>query len=281
MKIKLLATSILFITTQALAFPLPKGPRNLEHLPKTFTSNYNFDGIVALDNCSGSIVRFENSQGTDQAMVLTNGHCYEGGMPDPGQVVYQQGSDRRFAVLDDQAQEIGSLSAIQVIYSTMTKTDISLYKLQETYDQIEKQLNRHALVISSKHPDLNTAMEVISGYWQRGYTCQIESFVNQLNEDQWSFSDSIRYSRPGCETIGGTSGSPILEVGTRNIIGINNTGNDNGEKCTMNNPCEIDKDGKITAEKGVSYGQQTFWISSCENAERSFDLSTPGCLLPH
>ncbi len=278
---KFLMFGILLVSTHAFAFPMPKGPMTPSHLPKSFTQDYNFDGIVALDDCSGSIVKFESSLPTDQAMVLTNGHCYEGGMTDPGKFVYQQASDRSFAVLDNQAQEIGRLTAVQVIYSTMTKTDITIYKVRETYQAIESQLGRHALVLSSKHPEVNTPMEVISGYWQRGYTCKIESFVNQLNEDQWSFSDSIRYSRPGCETIGGTSGSPIVEVGTRNVIGINNTGNDNGESCTMNNPCEVDSNGKVTATKGVSYGQQTYWITTCVNADREFDLTTPSCMLLH
>lgn len=280
MYLKFLVASVLLASVQAFAFPMPRGLAP-KQLPRTFTQNYNFDGIVALDDCSGSIVRFETSLPTDQAMVLTNGHCYEGGMPEPGQVVSRQPSGRSFAILDEGAQQIGTLTAIQVIYSTMTKTDITLYKLQESYDMIEKQLGRHALVLSSKHPELSAAMEVISGYWQRGYTCKIESFVNQLNEDRWSFVDSIRYSQPGCETIGGTSGSPIVEVGTRNVIGINNTGNDSGEQCTMNNPCEVDKDGKVTAQKGLSYGQQTYWISTCVNSNREFDLTVPGCILPH
>ncbi|MBC7464820.1 MAG: serine protease, partial [Bdellovibrio sp.] len=83
------------------------------------------------------------------------------------------------------------------------------------------------------------------------------------------------------ETIGGTSGSPITKAGTKIVIGINNTGNEDGQKCTMNNPCEIDLQGNITFTKGVSYGQQTYQIYSCLNTARELDLTVQGCLLTH
>ena len=39
----------------------------------------DFTGIAALSNCSASLVRYAESVSTDKALVLTNGHCYEGG----------------------------------------------------------------------------------------------------------------------------------------------------------------------------------------------------------
>ena len=81
--------------------------------------------------------------------------------------------------------------------------------------------------------------------------------------------------------IGGTSGSPVIEKGTRNVIGVNNTVNESGAQCTIDNPCEVDKQGKVTAEKGLAYGQETYPIYSCFNEAREFDLATPGCALLH
>jgi hypothetical protein len=48
----------------------------------------------------------------------------------------------------------------------------------------------------------------------------------------------------------------------------------------VNNPCEVDKDGNVTYQKGIGYAQQTYWIYSCRNAAGKIDLTTPGCLLP-
>ena len=108
----------------------------------------------------------------------------------------------------------------------------------------------------------------------------VENFIFQLKEDRWMWTDSLRYSRPGCETIGGTSGSPIIRAGTKTVIGVNNTGNEDGQRCAMNNPCEITEAGDVTFNIGYSYGQQTFWVYSCVTATNDIDLTKDGCLLP-
>jgi V8-like Glu-specific endopeptidase len=262
------------------AFALPIG-ENLDALvpPASLTANYNFEGIVALDNCSGSIARFEHSGDTDPAMVLSNGHCLESGFPTPGTYVYQQPSSRTFKIIDPNGQALGTLHAIKVIFGTMTKTDVSLYQLQETYAEILEKFNVRPLTLSSQRPSTNDPLEVISGYWRRGYTCSLDGFVPQLKEDVFTFTDSIRYSSSGCEVIGGTSGSPIVFKGSRTVIGVNNTSNRNGESCTMNNPCEVDENGNVRVRQGNGYGQQTFWFYTCLNRDKQLDLSVQGCLL--
>lgn len=252
-----------------------------QKIPLNFTAEYNFEGIIALSNCSGALIRLENSRETDFAMIMTNGHCLEGGMPQAGEVIYGRASKRTFRLYDASNRMVdGRLIATQIIYSTMTKTDLTLYKLNETYADIQAKYNVRPLTLSSQRPQLSDSVEVISGYWNRGYSCQIEAFIPTLKEDNWIMKDAIRFSRPGCNTIGGTSGSPILLAGTRTVIGVNNTGNDGGHKCRMNNPCEIDEAGNINAYRGYAYGQQTYWVYSCLNSLNELDLAKPGCLLP-
>jgi V8-like Glu-specific endopeptidase len=270
----------LFISTAAHALPLPKGNMSSLSLPADFTADYNFEGIVGLSNCSGSFIRLENSRDTDNAMVLTNGHCLESGMPGAGQVVYGKPSNRTFKLYNT-TEVVGRLNATQIIYSTMTKTDMTLYKVKETYAEVKAKYGVNPMTLSSQHPSVNDPIEVISGYWYRGYTCNIEAFINTLKEDQWTMNDSIRYSRPGCLVIGGTSGSPIVLKNSRTVIGINNTGNESGYKCTMNNPCEVDEKGTVTATRGFSYGQETYWLYTCLNQYNEVDLSVSGCMLPH
>ncbi len=79
--------------------------------------------------------------------------------------------------------------------------------------------------------------------------------------------------------IGGTSGSPIVLKGSRIVLGVNNTINQNGQSCTMNNPCEVDESGNISARQGVGYAQQSYWFYTCLDAEKNLDLAIPGCLL--
>lgn len=270
---------MLFISNQAVAFPLPQYQMSQVELPSTFTNDYDFEGIVALSNCSGSLVRFKQSLSTDKAWILTNGHCHEGFVR-PGLAIYKKPSSRYFTLLNSKAQAMGRVYASELTYATMTGTDMALYRLRESYDEIRAQFAVNPLTIEPGAPQLSEEIEIISGYWKRGFTCSIENFIFELREDKWTFADSIRYSRPGCETIGGTSGAPILKKGTRTVVGVNNTGNESGWKCTMNNPCEVDQYGQITFVKGYSYGQQTYWIYSCLNFERDIDLNLVGCQLP-
>jgi len=97
--------------TSAWAFPIPRegGPIDL---PATFTADYNFAGIVALSNCSGSLMALENSQDTDNAIVMTNGHCLESGFLRAGQTLISQNSSRLFELMDSLGQVVGRLHAI-------------------------------------------------------------------------------------------------------------------------------------------------------------------------
>jgi hypothetical protein len=94
----------------------------------------------------------------------------------------------------------------------------------------------------------------------------------------WTWNKSIRYQDGGCQVIGGTSGSPILDK-KRVQIGINNTINEDGERCTLNNPCEENRKGKISVHLHRGYGQQTWWFYTCLSGT-TLDLDKKGCKLP-
>src|SRR4051812_34045280 len=93
----------------------------------------NFAGTVSLSNCSGSVIRFPNSADSDPALVLTNGHCLETGFPAPGEVITGQSSSRSFGLLNSSGSRVGTLRANQVVYSTMTDTDVTIYRTTTTY----------------------------------------------------------------------------------------------------------------------------------------------------
>jgi V8-like Glu-specific endopeptidase len=268
-----------FTAVQAITFPefgkpLPDAP----DFAMEAVAGYDFEGIVALSNCSGSLVRFEDSLDTDQAMVLSNGHCVS--MIRPGAVLSNQNASRTFDILSSTASKLGKVTASKLLYATMTKTDMSLYLLKETYQDILNKYDTKALTLASTAPEVGTEIEVISGYWKRGYSCEVEAISETLKEGNWTFAQALRYSRPGCDVIGGTSGSPVVGKGSRTVVAVNNTINESGRKCEVNNPCEVDKDGNVTYQKGRGYAQQTYWIYSCRNSAGKIDLNTPGCLLP-
>lgn len=238
-----------------------------------------FAGTVALSNCSGSVVRTPDSQPGDPALVLSNGHCLESGFPGPGEVVFNQPSTRSFTLLSASGSSIGTVRASKVAYGTMTDTDISVYQLTSTYAQIESDYGIKALELNTAHPVRGTAITVASGYWKRTYSCDVDGFVYRLKEGEWTWKDSVRYTS-ACQTIGGTSGSPVIDNATGKVVAVNNTGNEDGQRCTDNNPCEVDENGQVTVRQGINYAQETYGIVPCIGAGNVFDLDREGCALP-
>ncbi len=239
----------------------------------------DFTGAVALSNCSGSVVRTPSASDNDPALVLTNGHCSEYGFPGPGEVNTNLPSSRTFSLLSpDGSGSLGTLQATSIEYNSMTGTDVTLYKLSSTYADIQAAYGIPALVLAG-HPAAGTSIAVVSGYWQSIWTCSIDGFAYQLLEGGWTFSDSIRYT-PECDTIGGTSGSPIVDANSGQVVGVNNTRNEDGQQCTLNNPCEVDQSGNVTVHYGIGYGQETYQIPACIGPGSDIDLNLPGCALP-
>ncbi|MEV7779002.1 serine protease [Kitasatospora sp. NPDC088351] len=239
----------------------------------------NFAGTVALSNCSGSLVRLPGSAANDPALVLSNGHCLESGMPGPGQVVVNKASSRTFSLLSSTGGSLATLRATKVVYGTMTDTDVSIYQLNTTYASIQSQYGIAPLTISAGHPAQGASIKVVSGYWKKIYSCSIDGFAYRLKEGGWTFKDSVRYTS-SCNTIGGTSGSPVVDAGTGQVVAVNNTGNEDGQYCTVNNPCEVDQNGSVTVRQGINYAQQTYGIPACFASGNRLDLTLPGCTLP-
>jgi trypsin-like peptidase len=237
----------------------------------------NFAGTVALSNCSGSVVKPAATPDTAPALVMSNGHCLETGFPAPGQVITNRTSSRTFTLLNASGGNAGTLRAKKIVYGTMTDTDVSLYQLTTTYAQIKSSYGISPLELSNAHPTAGSAIDVVSGYWKRIYSCTVDGFVYRLKEGSWTWKDSIRYTS-ACQTIGGTSGSPIVSGGK--VVGVNNTGNEDGARCTENNPCEVDQAGNVTVHYKTNYGQETYGIPACLTAANEIALTQAGCTLP-
>ncbi|MEU9308709.1 serine protease [Streptomyces sp. NPDC048256] len=239
----------------------------------------NLAGTVALSNCSGSVVRFPNSLDTDPALVLSNGHCLSTGFPEPGEVLVNQASSRTFGLLNSAGTRVATLRASKLAYGTMTDTDVSIYQLTSTYATIKNSYGISALTVQDTHPTAGTAITVASGYWKRLYSCNIDGFVYRLKEGDWTWKDSVRYTS-ACQTIGGTSGSPVIDQSTGKVVAVNNTGNEDGARCTENNPCEVDASGNVTVRQGINYAQETYLIPACFTTGNQLNLSATACTLP-
>lgn len=276
---------LLSLSLISSAYAIPKAPFDALKVKSVqfndTQASYDFEGIVKLSNCSGSLIKFAGQPMTSKALVLTNGHCFSsgpfGGMLKPGEVAVNKAVQRTMKIFDKQ-MKLFPVTTTKVIYAAMTGTDIAIYELTQSYDEILNKYKISSFDLDTVRPNLGTDIEIVSGYWNRGYSCAIDAFVFRLKEGDYFFNDSIRYT-DSCNTVGGTSGSPILAKGTRSVVAINNTANEDGKKCAVNNPCEISEDGKITVLKDKKYGQQTYNIYSCLRPDFTVDLSIPGCSL--
>ncbi|MDJ1134590.1 S1 family peptidase [Streptomyces iconiensis] len=239
----------------------------------------SFEGTVALSNCSGSVVKLRNSKETDPALVLSNGHCLQEGMPGAGEVIVNKKTSRDFTLLNADGSDAGKIHSDKIAYATMTDTDISLYEATSTYKEIKQKHGIKALKLDAQHPRQGRDITVVSGYWKEKFGCSVDGFAYQLKEADWTWKDSIRYTMD-CQTKGGTSGSPVIDNRTGKVVGVNNTHNEDGEKCTLNNPCEVDKKGNVSVRHLNAYGQQTYLITSCFGKGNQVNLKAYGCVLP-
>ena len=280
-----IAATVLTVSAAAAA-PAPAGAPataagSSRVTPQVQVQAVGLASTIALSNCSASLVRYPSSLDTDRAMMLTNGHCYEGGFLSAGQVLVNRTSSRTGKLLNASGTAVATLRADLVLYATMTGTDVTLYRLTQTFAQIRSKTSLNAYTISSTHPVDGHAISIPSAYWKTTYSCAINGFVSTLREDQWTWHDSIRYLYPNstCQTIGGTSGSPIVDNASLQIVGINNTSNEQGQACTLDNPCEVNADGSLTYTQGQNYGQETYWFTTCLTSANAIDLNKAGCLL--
>ena len=237
----------------------------------------DFTGTVSLSGCSGAVVRPPNHQPTDPALVLTNGHCVR--FMEPEEVVVDVPADRKFTLLAaDGEGSLGSLRASSLVYATMHTTDLALYRLAVSYTEVEAMGSR-ALELAPAQPAAGADISVVSGYWRAVYSCQVDGYAHQLREGRWTWQGSMRYTKD-CRTRGGTSGSPVVDVATGKVVAVNNTGNEDGERCTDNNPCEVDENGEVTVRHGIGYAQRTHQVVPCLTGGGRVDLAAPGCGLP-
>lgn len=281
--LKFSALVAFFIATSAFALPLGKFDAlkaALSNKSRPVAAGFDFEGIVKLSNCSGSFIKLEGAPETNKGLIMTNGHCSDlpgGRFLAAGEVLTDKAVKRTVGIYDKN-MKLNRVQTTKFVYATMTKTDMAIYELALSYKEIKDQFGIEPLTLGKTKPVIPTEVQIISGYWDKGYDCTLEENIFKIKEDVYVWENSIRYNEH-CDTIHGTSGSPIIERNTRNVIAINNTGNDDGQKCTMNNPCEINAAGEIKVRQGFSYGQQTYEVYSCLDKNFNISLTKAGCKL--
>lgn len=239
--------------------------------------NMNLNGTARVGDCSGALIRFPGQPSDTKAFVMSSANCLGSPYLSPGETIHNKKIRVRMEVADKN-NKFHQVTVSSLAYATMTNTNIAIYHLYTTYDELEM-MGIFPFELAQERPKKSQPIQILSGYWEVSFVCEIDGFVFKLREDMWSYEDVIRYSAKGCEMASGTSGSPILIKGTRRIIGLDSTFNWDGENCTLDNPCEQDEQGNINSVKDRGYGQQTHYLHKCITSSYYFDVNRHGCEL--
>lgn len=236
----------------------------------------DFEATVQYLGCSAAIIRFDDNQPEDKGVLLTNGHCVE--FLSPNTAIGDIDEERVVSVLNSNGNETGTLFLTKLLYATMTNTDLALFELEDSYQEIQNRFGIEALILSRTPATGGTAIRIPSALHLEEYRCDIDGIVPTLRESVWEWTNSLRYF---CDTIKGTSGAPIIALESGLVIGVNNTVSSAGVACEIDSPCEVNDDGSIIFMENLAYGQQTSDLYLCRDEVGELDFGKTECpLLP-
>ncbi|MBI3504981.1 MAG: trypsin-like peptidase domain-containing protein [Proteobacteria bacterium] len=242
-------------------------------VPQAFPTPDSMSGMASL-SCSGAVVRWGQAAQA-KAVLLTNAHCYD--MMRPNTYVAGKAYRRNIALFARGNRRV-SAAATKVLYATLTDTDLALFELDKTYAELERaQVDFYE--IDPAPARAGEGIVLASGFFRSVQRCGVESIVHRIRESSWEWKDS--YKLDSCRAQHGMSGSPILSALTGRIVGVINTGNDNGGRCSFNNPCEVDEAGNVVVLRGKAYGQRVDHVMTCLDARGEFNAELPSCGLFH
>jgi len=164
----------------------------------------------------------------------------------------------------------------RILYASINSLDIALVELSKTYQELAQKGVRSRRIASNPLP-VGSLMVMASGFFRSATSCAVLGIIPFIREDDYLNLDSYKYRE--CDARHGTSGSPLIDAATGEVVGVNYTGNDDGERCTFNNPCEVDQAGRVTVDQGAGYGDPVHKIMTCLNAQKEFDVTKTGCEL--
>lgn len=265
---------------------------NWQMLSTAAGRQYNGIGLIEVDYgvCTGFLIS-TGKHLTAPAYVLTNGHCQglTGELPNNREIAIDRPSNTNFVVnyFHDFKSERLSIPVKRMVYGTMKNNDIAILELTKTQGELinagivplqiarkPARVGAPTLVIGIPSEGVNDRLNFL-----HATTCQMGELVN-LKEDIYNWKKSIRHR---CSIVGGMSGSPMISIETRQVVGIINTGvNDNAAKqpqCSLNRPCEIGKDGAVQTFDRENYGQLVDLIPTCFDRRGIFKLDRSTCKL--
>ena len=206
------------------------------------------NGVGHLGGCTASLIDTETKVTASPAYLVTNGHCLgkQGFLPSDKAVFNEDSpSIMIFSYYFDFPQNSArtNYKVKNVPYASMSNTDVALIELDGiTLQELqEKKITAYKLAKTTpqsgtKIENIGIPMSGLNEITLRQSLCTLGEQVSIL-EGPFSFPTSRRLK---CSILPGSSGSPIFDEKTKEIIGVmNTTVNDNSsgrEDCAINRP---------------------------------------------
>ena len=237
-------------------------------------------GMAALSGCSGGVVNIGRS-GSDKAVVLTNGHC-TGGSLVANQAVVNKSASVSFQLFTETGSQVSATSS-KLIYASLMETDIGIYELTETYDQLEAK-GVKAFPLAQGSIAAGTRVRVTSSFWKLTMICDYERIVHKVIEgfgndvSQPSIATNAFKLNSSCISKGGYSGTPVVN-GRDEVVGLLFTGvSGSGNNCEEQSPCEEDENGDRMTIRNATYVARVDLLAPCiEDGELNLDAA--GCTM--
>lgn len=259
-------------------------------LQSTFATEEGNFGNAIVNSCSAGVIKLEAMSSSRKAIVATNGHCLrlnrtmdrESSYLNPGETltnIETQAFLERTLIRIHAPSGTVEVAAKRLIFATMTGTDISLFELNDSYDDLKEKYEIKPLIVSPKELAPKEAVQIQTGYYNRNFNCAFVRKVN-LREGPFHTNGALELTLE-CDIYPGVSGSPIVLRKSKMITGLANTHTSGeGEVCGFNNPCIILGSQVIEPNAGTSFGVSLVGLNSCYNSQiQQFDFARKSCRL--
>lgn len=245
--------------------------------------NAKYSGIgqlKAASTCTAFLL--ETPAQSAPAYALTNGHCF-----DLNAYATRLGEESDGAItfnhFVDTAGSAVKVRIARVAWSSMKGVDLAVVRLESTLAALEAR-GVQPLRLASV-PDAGTHVESVgvpvaqipaAEQFLRRSSCSAGERVPRLVEGPWSWYDVIPFDCKGI--VQGSSGSPLLDATSGDVVGVINTTTFLGERltpCYPGRPCELVGDD-LTARSDTSYAIRSSPRRSPRRRADTCSVSSPG-----
>ena len=253
-----------------------------------WTAQPSFANVaVVAGDCSGSLFKMPGMQDSEKALVLTAGHCVgvgslDGRYPADGEVFLNHPASNSVIVRTTKNEPGERIGYRRILFASMTGTDLAVIELEASL----RELVDRGYVVYSLAPEMpkpGLTLEFDSYNRDVHSICEVDAIVPIVKEGSWTWENSVRMrAGPACQYQHGQSGTAGVEMRSKLIYAIAQTGYQGGPPCSLNNPCEVHPGTRATttAQIDQGYAMPTAALLRCyDQARRRFDFDLGTCTL--